>query len=275
MKTQINTKPILALIILIALVFLLTQMIRINTPTQVSVITRLGQINNIAGPGMYFTIPFIDRAVTYDTTIESVECITGVGKSNCQALNAATKDLQTVKVEVQVTYRINPKDIENLYRLVQDQSTFSNIIVPSAIEESMKATTSKYTAEELIQKRSEVGEDLLQTLETKLQLFSLDLVSLNITNFEFSEAYQRAIDEKSVVQQQIQTQKATLERAQIDAQIKFTQAEAEAKAIEIQNKALEQSPNYLELKKIEKWDGKLPIYEGSSNGTIIDLSNKL
>lgn len=254
------------------IIFLFFSSIRVNSPTQVSVVTRLGNIINTQKSGLYFTIPLIDRVTVYDTTVQSVECITGIGKENCKSLNAATKDLQNVTVDVQVSYRVTPNDIENLYLLVQDQSTFSGIIVPSAIEESMKASTSKYTAEELIQKRAEVREDLLKVLGEKLKVYSLELVSLNITNFEFSDAFEKAIDEKSVVQQQIQTQKATLERAQIDAQIKQTQAEAEAKAIKIQNEALQASPNYLELKKIEKWDGKLPTYYGGSEKLILDVS---
>lgn len=266
---------VFAVILVVTAVLILSILsIRVNSPTQASVVVRLGQIYSTQGAGLYFVFPLVDRVVVYDTTVQSVECISGVGKANCKALNAATKDLQNVSVEVQVSYRITSSDIVSLYKLVQDQSTFSNIIVPSSIEEAMKASTSKFTAEDLITKRSDVRDDLLKTLNEKLKVFSLELVSLNITNFEFSTAFEKAIDEKSVVQQQIQIQKAALERAGIDAQIKITQAEGDAKAIEIQNNALQQSPNYLELKKIEKWDGKLPIYYGGTDKLIFDLTNK-
>jgi len=274
MSTLKSNKFYLVLAIIVVVAFLIFTSIRVNSPTQVSVVVRLGQINATQGAGLYFVIPLIDSVVQYDTTIQSVECITNIGKENCHALNAATKDLQTVTVEVQVSYRISSSDIVSLYKLVQDQSTFSNIIVPSSIEEAMKASASKYTAEELIINRSEVRDDLLKTLNEKFKVFSLELVSLNITNFQFSSAFEKAIDEKSVVQQQIQIQKAALERAAIDAQIKVTQAEGDAKSIGIQNKALQQSPNYLELKKIEKWDGKLPVYYGGTDKLIFDLSQK-
>jgi len=271
---QIKSKFIFIGVVIFILIISFLSSIRVNSPTQVSVVVRLGQIYSTQGAGLYFVIPFVDRAVVYDTTVQSVECINGVGKANCHALNAATKDLQNVSVEVQVSYRITSSDIVSLYKLVQDQSTFSNIIVPSSIEEAMKASTSKYTAEELIINRAEVRDDLLKILNDKFKVFSLELVSLNITNFQFSDAFEKAIDEKSVVQQQIQIQKAALERAGIDAQIKVTQAEGEAKAIEVQNKSLQQSPNYLELKKIEKWDGKLPVYYGGTDKLIFDLTSK-
>lgn len=271
MKEENIRKLIIFAVGIAILVFLIFTSVRVNSPTEISVVTRLGQINSTNAAGLYFTIPLVDNVTKYDLTIQSVECISGTGKDNCSTLDAATKDLQTVKVEVQVSYKINSSDIVSLYKLVQDQQTFKDIIVPSAIQESMKATTSKFTAEELVQKRAEVRDDLDKVLTEKLDKFSLNLVNLNITNFQFSDAFSKAVDEKSVVQQQIQTQKATLERAQVDAQIKQTQAEAEAKAIKIQNDALQSSPNYLELQKINKWDGKLPLYNGSGQNLILDL----
>lgn len=275
MKNTISFKYIISILIFILIVILLILSIHVNTPTQVSVITRLGNISGSQGAGLFLTIPLIDNVTTYDTTIQSVECITGVGKSNCNALDAATKDLQNVKVAVQVSYKVDPKDVISLYKLIQDQSTFSNIIVPSAIEESMKATTAKYTAEELIQKRNDVGFELEKILSEKIGIYSLDLVNLNITNFDFSDAFKKAIDEKTVVQQEIQTRKSELEKAAIEAQIKQTQAEGEAKAIEIQNRALQQNVGYLELKKIEKWNGVLPLYYGNAGtNTIFNIPER-
>lgn len=267
------SKLLWPVILIIFVIVLIISSIRVNSPTEISVITRLGNIQGSQNSGIYFLIPFIDKSIVYDTTLQSVECITGVGKNSCLTLDAATKDLQNIKIALQVSYRINPKDVVSLYSLVQDQHTFSDIIVPSAIEESVKATTAQFSAEELIQKRSEVREQLEKNIALKIEKFSLNIVSLNITNFDFSESFKKAIDEKTVAQQQILTKKAELEKIQIDNQIKISQAEAEARSIEIQNKALQSNAGYLELKKIEKWDGKLPTYYGDS-GLMFNVGDK-
>jgi regulator of protease activity HflC (stomatin/prohibitin superfamily) len=268
MHEQQLSKIIKVAILVVSILFivgLVFATIRVNSPTEVSVVTRLGNIIGTKKSGLYFTIPLIDTVTKYDTTVQSVECVDNIGKPNCKTLDAATADLQNVRVALQVSYRIVGTDVEALYRLVQDQSTFNDIIVPAAIQESMKATTAQFKAEDLIQKRNEVNTKLSEVLNGKLAVFKLELVNLNIINFEFSATYNKAIEDKSVTQQLVLQKQAELEKAEAEAKIRITQAEAEAKAIKIQNDALQSNPGYLELQKIQKWDGKLPTYYGNGN----------
>ena len=48
-------------------------------------------------------------------------------------------------------------------------------------------------------------------------------------------------------------------------------ADAEAYKIRVINETLEKSPNYIELKKVEQWNGVLPVYTGGENIPMIDL----
>ena len=111
-------------------------------------------------------------------------------------------------------------------------------------------------------------------LNEKLNDIGLYVTDVNIIDFDFSEAFISAIEEKQVAQQK-------LLKAKTDKQTSITNAEAEAEAAKIKaegeaeaNKTLSKSltSEVIANKKIEKWDGKLPKVSGST-GTIIDIGS--
>lgn len=264
-----NNRSIFSFLLFALVVLILFfDIFKVNSPTQYSVVTTLGKISSVQGSGLYLKIPLISRAVTYDTSIQSIECISSTGKDNCQTLDGGTKDLQAVKVSVQVSYQIDPTRLEELYKLVQDQQTFNNIIVPSTVEEALKVTTAKYTGEELVVKREEVKSTLEKELQERLNKFYLKVVAINIVNFEFGTSFQAEIDKKVATQQQVLQKEQELKRVEAESKIKITQAEADAKTIQIQGEALRKNPESLELEKIKKWDGKLPTVQTSQNPII-------
>lgn len=110
-------------------------------------------------------------------------------------------------------------------------------------------------------------------MNEKLNNIGLYITDVNIINFDFSEAFINAIEEKQVSQQQ-------LLKAETEKQTAITNAEAQAETIRIKaqaeadaNRTISESldENVLNYNKIEKWDGKLPQVMGGESGVIIDL----
>lgn len=95
-----------------------------------------------------------------------------------------------------------------------------------------------------------------------------DLVAedIQITNFDFSKQFIDAIEEKQTAEQKALTAKNNLERIKIEAEQSIATAKGTAEAIRIQTEAIRSGggAEYLKLKAIEKWDGKLPTYNGGS-----------
>jgi regulator of protease activity HflC (stomatin/prohibitin superfamily) len=255
-------------LILLAIFFVLMSALRVNSPTQVSIVTTLGRISATQGSGLYVKFPFISKDYIYDTSIQSIECITGKGKDNCQTLDASTKDLQDVKTAVQVSYQVDGAKVNELFKLIQDQQTFNDIIVPSTVAESLKVVSAKYTGEELVLKRGEVKNAIEKELQERLNPYYLVVKSVNIVNFEFSASFQKEIDLKVATQQQTLQKEEELKRVQAESKIITTKAQAESDATNIQGQSLKNNPEILELKKIEKWDGKLPQVQGGGNPII-------
>jgi len=78
-------------------------------------------------------------------------------------------------------------------------------IVEPAIQESLKAVTARFTAEELIQKRPEVKVDLHEMLDARLKDKYITVDAVSITAFDFSSEFNAAIESKQKAEQMKQS----------------------------------------------------------------------
>lgn len=189
---------------------------------------------------------------------------------NETSYETSTKDMQVVNnIKVTINYRVDGENAINLYKQVG--INYREVILEPSIEETIKAVISQYTAEEVVTKRSEVALNMNDTLNTKLNNYGIASVSVAINNFDFSEAYNQAIENKAVAEQEVETSKNQLEKAKVEAETKKVKAQGESDANAILEKSL--TKEILIQQYIEKWDGSLPLV--SSDGNIIDISELL
>ena len=211
------------------------------------------------------------EGIVLKSPLESVETINvKVQKyENEVALETSTKDMQVVNnVKVSINYQIDGKQAETLYRKVG--SNYETTILEPAIQEVVKGTISKYTSQELVVKRSEISSDITNELNEKINSYGITCVNTNINNFDFSPAYNNAIEQQAVAEREVETSKQQLEKAKIDAEKRKVDAQAQAES----NKAMEKTitKEILMQQFIEKWDGKLPTtYAGEDILSIFNL----
>jgi regulator of protease activity HflC (stomatin/prohibitin superfamily) len=104
----------------------------------------------------------------------------------------------------------------------------SRIIVP-ATQEAFKAVTARFTAEELITKRTDVREAIIALLREKMTRHGLVLDEFAIVNFAFSPTFTQAIEAKVGAEQQKLKADRDLQRIQVEAEQKVASARAEAR----------------------------------------------
>ena len=259
------------IILLIIALFILTTIIcSITTvPTGfVGIKTRFGQVQDaVIQEGFNFKLPYIEKIVKLDCRTQKTE----------YTMEASSKDLQKISnFKVAVNYNITKDTANDLYRKVGVD--YKSIIVEPAIQEAMKATIANYTAEELITKRNEVSAFALEALFNKLQDSGITLTALNIIDLSFSEEFDKAVEEKQIVEQQTEKAKYELEKAKVENEKKIENAKAEAEVMKQQNAQI--TDQYLRLKEIEnqkamidKWQGTLPNTVLSEGG-IFSILNK-
>lgn len=205
-------------------------------------------------PGIHFRIPFAQRMNLMNTQIQNEE---GEG-------DAASKDLQSVHTKVAINFHLDHKSATEAYKGIGPSTEIvaSRIIVP-ATHESVKAVTARFTAEELITKRTEVREQIAALLREKMGRHGLILDEFNLVNFAFSKSFADAIENKVKAEQQKQQAERDLQRMQVEAQQKIVGAKAEAEALGLQKQQI--TSELLALRRIEnermainKWNGVLP-----------------
>ena len=90
----------------------------------------------------------------------------------------------------------------------------------------------------------------------------------NIIDFEFSKAFNEAIEAKVTAEQLKLKADRDLDRIKIEAEQKIAESKGKAEAIRIEAQALRQNAQVVELRWIEKWDGKVPTYWGDASPFI-------
>lgn len=255
---------IIAVIIVVAVAVVGFSSFTIIEPGHTGVVVTLGKVDeNVLQEGMHFKVPFVQQIVRIDNRIVKLEVDT----------EAFSKDLQTVSTTIAINYRVDPQKSYSIYKNIG--AKYEDVLVTPAVNEVLKAITAQYTAEESVTNRSFISEGLIEGLNAKLNEIGLYVEDVNIINFDFSEAFINAIEEKQVAQQQ-------LLKAETEKQTAITNAEAEAETIRIKaeaeaeaNKKLKESLNedILKIKFYEKWDGKLPTAMGSDS-IITDITGK-
>ena len=254
-------KIVIPVVIVVVLALIVANSVAIVDAGHTGVVTTFGKVNEgVLQEGLHFKIPFIQQVVKIDNRIQKLEVNT----------EAFSKDLQSVNTVLAINYRVDTGKSYSIYKNIG--ADYENVLVVPAVNEVLKAITATYTAEESVTNRQLISDGLVTGLNEKLNDIGLYVTDVNIIDFDFSDAFITAIEEKQVAQQQLlkaETEKKTkITNAQADAEAQKIRAEGEAEA----NKTISQSltDQVIENKKIEKWNGELPKVSGGS-GTFVDV----
>lgn len=249
-------------LLVIIVVFTLLNIFVIIGPGERGILLRWGAITGDAlEEGLHFKLPISDYVDVMD--IKTLKYETGS--------SAASKDLQIVTSQIALNYRLKSENV--LYVRENIGMDYRQKIIEPAIQEAIKASTAKFTAEELITKRPIVRDEMQAELQEKLnELSSGSIVveKFNIIDFDFSSEFNNAIEAKVTAEQLAFKAERDLERIKIEAEQKIAQAKAEAESLRIQAASIKDSKDILELRWIEKWNGILPqTLVGSEDSNLL------
>lgn len=228
----------------------------------VGVVTRFGAVSRQANPGMNLRIPFAEGVVLMNVRTQKDEV----------PATAMSKNLQVVTSAIAVNYHL---DATKALQVFQDIGpNYADIIVAPAIQNTFKAVTARFTAEELITDRDVVRMEAEDELAKQLSGYNIIVENFNIVNFDFSSEYQAAIESKQVAQQQVETSKQKLAQAEIDAQAVVAAAQGQADAQKALRDTGALTQEYLNYLFLTKWNGTLPQVMGGAT-PMIDVSQYL
>ncbi len=276
-------------IIIILIIVLATSAFVIVDSGHVGVVRTLGAVQPEPLPeGFHLKKPFMDK-------IEQIDIRLTKAKSKSKA---ASKDLQTVETQVTIQYSLSGPVAPLTYQRIGQREVVAATVIEPAIQESVKAVTAQYTAEQLVTKRAEVKQQIQKAIENFIDVTlkdkqvptALNIANVAITDFEFSEEFNKAIELKVKAEQEAlqalnektrrvtQAEAAYQERklaADGEAYEIEAASKAKADAIAREAKALKDNPQLIQLRLAEKWDGTLPKFTGGETVPLINIDTVL
>ncbi len=208
------------------------------------VLLEWGKVEGTLDPGLHIVMPIVNSVVKMETRTQKYEV----------KAEAVASSLQDAITSVALNFRIS-EDIQKLYQGIGPD--YVDRIIAPAVQEVVKASTAKYSADELISNRPQVKSDIEAGLKSRLAQYDITVEAVSLTNYKFSDRFTEAIEEKMTAQQNLVT-------IETQAKQKIVTAEADAKVIQIMNEQLEKSPKYIELLAVQRWDTHLPSVVGGA-----------
>jgi regulator of protease activity HflC (stomatin/prohibitin superfamily) len=189
-----------------------------------------------------------------------IEMDNRVQKATVQ-LACFSSDIQEVTMSYTINYQIDKANAQEIYRTI-GVDYYTTIVEPSVFE-AVKVATAKYTAEQLVQTRSNLATDIEAILSESLGRYNIKVASTAIEDMDFTDAFTTAVEAKQVAEQkkkQAEIEQAqALAQAENDRKIAETNAKANAEVAKIQAEA------DMEVAKIAADSAE---YQGKKEGAI-------
>lgn len=212
------------------------------------VVLRLGEYKYTMNEGLNFKAPFIDSV--YKMQIRD--------KSYNSDVEVSSKDMQTIKISSSLVYSLDSQKVGDIYR--RYGNNIESTIIKPTVAEVINATIAQYPIEEFVSKRDEISKKIMGTIRTRLSDIGIDIKSFLITNHDFSDDYNKAIEQKKIAEQAAITAEYNKQKAQLDSE-----------ANKYRNEGL--SKYVLMEKFLDKWDGHMPKVLTGNDGNMSMILN--
>lgn len=249
------------------------------------VMVTMGRVSdNVLSDGLHFKLPW-----------QNVILIDNRAQKQTLTTQAFSSDIQQVDVICSINFSVDRATSQDLYKTV-GAVYYETVMLPRVME-NVKATFSKYTADNLVAARETLSKQILNLLAPEMKAYGIEVRSIAIENVDFTDAFTDAVEAKQVAEQtKLKTQieqeglllveETNAQRAKIaataDAEVARINADAQAYSIRAKaeaeaeaNKLVAESvtPHLIEYVQANRWDGKLPEFVSGDGGGMVPVVN--
>jgi regulator of protease activity HflC (stomatin/prohibitin superfamily) len=248
-------------------------------------------------PGWAFINPVTQAIQEYPVTIQTYAMVQRGGEGSSvsdDSIKVQSNEGQQLNLDVVIQYQVVKEEAALLYQDWggADISIVEDRVVRQYTRSQVPVISAKYGWEEITAaKRGDIAAEIRAALEEEFTLRHLRLVSFGIREVHLPESLQTALDDKIDAQQRAERQEYELRQARIRAEQDKVEAEGQAEAVKaraegdaesirIRAKAQSEaneilaktlSSDLIYYYQVQQWDGRLPLFGGSSSGGMTPL----
>ena len=229
-------------------------------PTERAVRYNFGKVDNeVLTAGTHLWIPYFAGTKTLSVNVHALELQTSSG----------TKDQQEVTTKVVVNLQLDPAKVVEIVSTYGDEEAVIGQVIPQ-IQEAVNANVSKFSAEEILTKREQLKEAIDHVIKERAAKYSIIVHDISIKDLQYSPEYAKAIEQKQIAEQKSKQAEYDAIKANKEADGAINTARGQAESQKLLRANL--TPEILQMRAIEKWNGAFPQYMGAGNLPFINMS---
>ncbi len=195
-------------------------------PSEMGAVRRLGQVTT-ATPlksGWYFKLPMIDTVDTLQISLDTFKT---------EDLVVYTVDNQPVTISASMSYRIPEKAVlKLLYQTGRVGSVDIAQNIHPVLNDRIMRVFAKMNTTSLSEQRVVIAEEIKKSVQQILDdLFSLEVVDLQISNIRYSKAFEDSIETAVKAKNEALAAENTVKRIQYEGEQRVVTAKAEAEVV--------------------------------------------
>lgn len=231
---------------------------------EAALIKEFGSAKSVETPGLKWRLWFKDQVEIYDLKVQTID----------EVVPAYSQDAQTMKADLTVQFKIQQD------KIIEINTTFGNIDalksrLQSVATEKTKVVLASSSAMKIIENRDQLSSTVENEIKSAVGQYYVDITMVTVNNIDFNDAFESAVEQKMIAEQEqlkaeYDKQKAIikaqeeLEVAKLEAEAELAKATASAEAIKVTANAQAES---IKIKSVEI--ARMLGFEIDANGNII------
>lgn len=211
--------------LLAVFIFLSAFGFKLDREYQRGVIFRLGRINGVRGPGLYWILPFIDQKAQVDIRTKTV---------NIEPQETVTADSVTIKVNAVLYYRILSPD-----KAINKVENYELAVYQAALT-TLRNVVGQNNLDDVLQSRDKINTKVQEIVDEITEPWGIVIERVEMKDVEIPSAMQRAMAKEA---EALREKRARLIKASAEQEASIKLAEASQLIIE--------NPVALELRRLQ------------------------
>lgn len=250
-------------ILIVILLFLIVPnlIVLVGAGQRAVIFNRLtGMEKRVLEEGVQLVIPALQKATIYN--VREISYIFSDKSDRTRrgarilgnSIHTLTSDGQNISVDVTVRARPDFKELWWLHKNLGNDSYNSYVekIIAPTVRSLVREVISGYTVSAIYSEdRRTIADKISKSVSKKLEDYKIVLSEFLLDEVEFSDAYQKAIEEKQRARIELDTKDNIIVEEENKRDAVITKAQGEAEAIRLKVDSLARNPSYIKFRKAQ------------------------